>query len=184
MHPNILQKILDHYIGSFLCFLLGGFQSRRTVQHRYPRRILLIQLSAIGDTILAVPTSRAIRNLFPNAHIAMIASSINLQYLEGCPYMDQQIPCRLEELLKSPQKLIAFIVALRHQKFDCVIDFEHWARFSALIAYGSGASRRIGFRTAGQHRHYPYSPMWSTMCRDNTRWLIFLKIASDIRVYD
>ena len=177
MHPNILQKILDRYIGSFLCFLLGALQSRVAVQRRRtPQRILLIQLSAIGDTILAVPTIRAIRNLFPNAHIAMIASSINLQYLEGCPYMDQQIPCRLEELLKSPQKLIAFIVALRHQKFDCVIDFEHWARFSALIAYGSGASRRIGFRATGQHRHYLFTDVVDHVAGQH-EVVNFLKIA-------
>lgn len=158
MHPNILHKIFDRYIGSLLCFLLGAFASRAADMDRdAPRRILLIQLSAIGDTILAIPTIRAIRSRFPNAHMAMVASSINLQYLQGCPYIDQHIPCRLEELLKSPQKLIAFIGTLRHQKFDCVIDFEHWARFSALIAYGSGASRRIGFRSAGQHRHYVFS---------------------------
>ena len=177
MHPNILQKILDRYIGSFLCFLLGAFQSRVAVQHRRtPQRILLIQLSAIGDTILAVPTIRAIRNRFPNAHIAMIASSINLQYLEGCPYLDQHIPCRLEELLKSPQRLIAFIGELRHQKFDCVIDFEHWARFSALIAYGSGASRRIGFRAAGQHRHYLFPDVVDHMAGQH-EVVNFLKIA-------
>ncbi|RKU05743.1 hypothetical protein C6502_22720 [Candidatus Poribacteria bacterium] len=176
MHPNILQKILDRYIGSFLCFLLGGFQSRVAVQHRYPQRILLIQLSAIGDTVLAVPTIRAIRNRFPNAHVAMIASSINLRYLEGCPYVDQHIPCRLEELLKSPQKLIAFIGALRHQKFDCVIDFEHWARFSALIAYGSGASRRIGFRATGQHRHYLFTDVVDHVAGQH-EVVNFLKIA-------
>ena len=157
MHPNILQKILDRYIGSFLCFLLGGFQSREAVGHQNPQRILLIQLSAIGDTILTVPTIRAIRSRFPKAHLAMVTSSINLQYLEGCPYIDQHIPCRLEELMKSPRNLIGFIMALRHQKFDWVIDFEHWTRFSALIAYGSGASRRIGFRAADQHRHYLFT---------------------------
>ena len=157
MHPNILQKILDRYIGSFLCFLLGGFQSRAAVRGCDPQRILLIQLSAIGDTILTVPTIRAIRDRFPKAHLAMIASSINLQYLEGCPYIDQHIPCRLEEVMKSPWNLIGFIMALRHQKFDWVIDFEHWTRFSTLIAYGSGASRRIGFRAAGQHRHYLFT---------------------------
>ena len=157
MHPNILQKILDRYIGSLLCLLIGGFQSRAAVQRCDPQRILLIQLSAIGDTILTIPTIRAIRGRFPNAHLAMVASSINLQYLEGCPYIDQYIPCRLEELMKSPRKLIAFIAALRHQKFDWVIDFEHWARFSALITYGSGASRRIGFRSGGQHRHYLFT---------------------------
>ena len=158
MHPNILQKILDRYIGSFLCFVLGGLRSRATVRHwRAPQRILLIQLSAIGDTILAIPTIRAIRNRFPNAHLVMVASSINLQYLEGCPYIDQHIPCRLEEVMKSPWKLIGFIRELRHQKFDWVIDFEHWAKFSALIAYGSGAPRRIGFRSVGQHRHYLFT---------------------------
>ena len=157
MHPNILEKILDRYIGSFLCFLLGGFQSRPPIQSRNPQRILLIQLSAIGDTILAIPTIRAIRNRYPNAHLAMVASSINLQYLEGCPYIDQRIPCRLETVMKSPRNLIAFIMALRRQKFDWAIDFEHWPRFSALIAYGSGASRRIGFRSAAQHRHFLFS---------------------------
>ena len=158
MLPNILQKILDRYIGSFLCWLIGGFQSPAAVgQRRAPQRILLIQLSAIGDTILTIPTIRAIRNRFPNAHLAMIASSINLQYLENCPYIDQHIPCRLEEVMKSPRKLIGFIMGLRRQKFDWVIDFEHWPRLSTLIAYGSGASRRIGFRSADQHRHYLFT---------------------------
>ena len=158
MHPNILQKILDRYIGSVLCFLLGGFQSRAVVQHGCaPQRILLIQLSAIGDTILAIPAIRAIRNRFPNVHLAMVASSINLQYLENCPYIDQHIPCRLEEVMKSPWKLIGFILALRRQEFDWVIDFEHWAKGTALIAHGSGAPRQIGFRSAGQHRHYLFT---------------------------
>ncbi len=158
MHPNILHRILDRYIGSCLCFLLGGFQSRMTVEHRRaPQRILLIQLSAIGDTILTIPTIRAIRNRFPNAHLAMVASSINLQYLEGCPYIDQHILCRLEETMKSPRNLIAFIRGLRRQKFDWAIDFEHWPRLSALMAYASGASRRIGFRSTGQHRHYLFT---------------------------
>ena len=59
--------------------------------------------------------------------------------------------------MKSPRDLMAFVVALRRQRFDWVIDFEHWPRLSALIAYGSGAPRRIGFRAAGQHRHYLFT---------------------------
>ena len=70
MHPNILQKILDRYIGSILCFLLGGFQSRAAVQRRDPQRILLIQLSAIGDTILTIPTIRAIRGSLPECTLS------------------------------------------------------------------------------------------------------------------
>lgn len=176
MHPNTIQRILDRYIGSFLCLLLGALQSRVAGRHRNPRRILLIQLSAIGDTILTIPTIRAIRGHFPNAHLAMVASSINLQYLEDCPYIDQHIPCRLEEVMKSPRNLIAFIMDLRCQRFDCVIDFEHWARFSALIAHGSGASRRIGFRSVGQHRHYPFTDVVEHM-QGQHEVVNFLKIA-------
>ncbi len=157
MHPDTLLKIFDRYIGSLLCFLLGGLRSRGPHKYPDPQRILLIQLSAIGDTILAIPTIRAIRYRFPTAHLTMVASSINLQYLEGCPYIDQHIPFRLEEQIKSPLKLIRFIMALRRQRFDWAIDFEHWPRLSTLVAYGSGAPRRIGFRSANQHRHYLFT---------------------------
>jgi len=163
MHPNSMQKILDRYFGVPLCLLVGGFQSRchgETHSHirlSSPKRILLIQLSAIGDTILAIPTIRAIRHHFPDAHLAMVASSINLQYLEHCPYIDQHIPCRLEELVRSPRRLAQFLISLQRQQFDWAIDFEHWSRFSVLIAALSGAQRRIGFYAAGQHRHYPFT---------------------------
>jgi lipopolysaccharide heptosyltransferase II len=157
LHPQKLQKILDVYIGIPLCVLLGGFRPRWWSAKDPPERILFIQLSAIGDTILAVPAIRAVRRRFPDAHLAMMASSINLEYLERCPYIDQRLPCRLEELIVSPRKTPAFLAALRRQRFDWVIDFEHWPRFSALIAYASGAPRRIGFRAAGQHRHYPFT---------------------------
>ena len=157
MPPDSLLKIFDRYIGSLLCFLLGGLRSRGPHQYPDPQRILLIQLSAIGDTILAIPTIRSIRNRFPTAHLTMVASSINLQYLEGCPYIDQHTSLRLEELIKSPLNLIRFIMALRRQRFDWAIDFEHWPRLSALLAYGSGAPRRIGFRSSSQHRHFLFT---------------------------
>ena len=192
MPPHRLQKVLDHHIGILLCILLGGFQSppsRRVASSGWvsisagrhsPQRILLIQLSALGDTILAIPTVRSIRQHFPDAHIAMIASSINLEYLEHCPYIDQHIPCRLEKLMRSPRALAAFFAVLRRQKFDLAIDFEHWPRLSALIAYGSRASRRIGFCAAGQHRHYPFTEALDHVPGQH-EVINFLKIAKLLR---
>jgi len=163
MHPNHLQKILDEFLGIPLCVLLGGsrFRSPEREHSRNgissPKRILLIQLSALGDTILAIPTIRAIRHSFPDAHIAILASSRTLQYLEHCPYIDQRIRCHLQDLLKSPRRLAQFFRNLRRQQFDWAIDFEHWPRLTALIAYGSGAPKRVGFCAAGQHRHYSFT---------------------------
>lgn len=59
--------------------------------------------------------------------------------------------------MKSPRQLIGFIISLRRLRFDWAIDFEHWVRFSPLIAYGSGAPRRVGFRSRRQHRHYLFT---------------------------
>ena len=89
----------------------------------------------------------------------MISSPINLQYVRRCPYIDQHIECRLGDIIRSPRALAQFCGALRRDKFDWAIDFEHWPRLSALIAYGSGARRRIGFRAAGQHRHYLFTDL-------------------------
>ena len=38
-----------------------------------------------------------------------------------------------------------------------MIDLEHWSRFSALLAYATGATRRIGFSAAHQYRHYIFT---------------------------
>ena len=115
----------------------------------HPKKILLIQLSALGDTILAIPTIRALRLGFPQTEISFLASSTNLSYLERCPYIDRRI------LFRYP--LYQLIQMLRRERFDWVIDLEHWSRFSVLLAYLTGASRRVGFNAAHQYRHYLFT---------------------------
>ena len=151
MQSNHLQKQLDRYLGIPLCFLLGGFRWRASpVRIAEPRKILFLQLSALGDTILAVPTLRAIRHRFPNAHLTILASPINLDYLARCPYIDERVAFRggvSYELLAT----------LRRERYDWAIDLEHWPRLSALLAYASGAPMRIGFSADGQHRHFLFT---------------------------
>ncbi|MCB4757458.1 MAG: glycosyltransferase family 9 protein [Elusimicrobia bacterium] len=48
--------------------------------------------------------------------------------------------------------LISLIREIRREKYQVVIDFEQWARGTALISYFSGAPIRIGFETPGQFR--------------------------------
>ena len=148
MQSNRFQQYLDHYVGIPLCVLLSLFCRRVRVSHP-PQKILFIQLSALGDTILAVPTIRAIRQAFPDAEITMLASRTNLTYLANCPYIDKRI------LFKMPG--YRMLSPLRREGFDWVIDLEHWPRLSALLTYATGAPVRIGFRTKGQHRHFLFT---------------------------
>lgn len=144
MQSTWVQQYLDRYLGIPLCAMLGLF-SKQVPIIPTPKKVLFIQLSALGDTILAIPTIRAIRYAFPNTEFTILASPTNLNYLAECPYIDRHIPFH-----KLGYQLIS---SLRREGFDWTIDLEHWPRLSALLAYATGAPRRIGFSTKGQHRH-------------------------------
>ena len=148
MQSNRLQQYLDRYLGIPLNLLLRLFPKRLPIPDT-PKKILFIQLSALGDTILAIPTIRAIRHTFPNAEFTVLASPTNLNYLTHCPYIDKHIPFRTPE----PR----LFTELRQEGFDWAIDLEHWPRLSALLAYVSGAPLRIGFQTTKQYRHFLFT---------------------------
>lgn len=148
MQSNRFQQYLDRYMGIPLCGLLRLFCRRVRVLHP-PQKILFIQLSALGDTILAVPTLRAIRQAFRDAEITMLASGTNLNYLANCPYIDRRI--------RFEMPVHRLLTPLRREGFDWAIDLEHWPRLSALLTYTTGAPVRIGFRTKGQHRHFLFT---------------------------
>lgn len=166
MQSNRTQKFIDQYVGIPTVMSLsliekiksllkweGKLQNRglnnQSVTHLPidpPQKILFIQLSALGDTILAIPTVRAIRRRFPQAEISFLGSPTNLTYLQHCPYIDKHI--------QFCYPLHQMIRTLRKNRFDCVIDLEHWSRFSAILAYAIGASHLIGFNALRQNRHY------------------------------
>ena len=148
MQASRFQQYLDRYLGIPLCGMLSLFCRDGRVCDT-PKKILIIQLSALGDTILAVPTIRAIRHAFPDAEFTMLASPTNLNYLVNCPYIDKHISYRMPKY-----RLFGL---LRRERFDWAIDLEHWPRLSALLAYLSGAPVRIGFRTKGQYRHFLFT---------------------------
>lgn len=169
MQSNRIQKFIDRYVGIptiISLVLIKRIHSllKRVIRFKnrglrnpsitnltteHPKKILFIQLSALGDTILAIPTARAVRLCFPQTEISFLASTTNLTYLQHCPYIDRQI--------EFSYPLRQMIRTLRKDRFDCVIDLEHWSRFSALLAYTTGASHLIGFNTAHQYRHYIFT---------------------------
>ena len=174
MHPDRIQKLLDRYLGIPIIGLLGLSKDKSPRIDNF-RRILFIQISAIGDVILLTPTLRAIRKRFPNAHLTMLTSPINQQLIKNCPYIDEIITFRMSEYSRSPRRFLAFAHNLREKRFDLAIDFEHWPRLTALLAYLSGAPSRIGFRTAGQYRHYVFTDTVEHM-RGKHELLSFLEV--------
>jgi ADP-heptose:LPS heptosyltransferase len=55
------------------------------------------------------------------------------------------------------RSLGAAMLAIRRRGYDTVLDFEQFVKLSTIIAFLSGARRRIGFNTDGQRRGFLYT---------------------------
>lgn len=159
MRGNKFFRFIDRYLGIPVVIVLG-FISRlffkRSLDTTSYSSILIIKLSALGDTILLWPVLKSLKMKFRDASILMVGTDINKAAIDMCPYVDERVLFDVG-LVFNPIKLIGFINFLRERKFDIVLDFDQWLRISPIIGFFSGTRKRVGFFTSGQHRHYLYT---------------------------
>lgn len=79
------------------------------------RRILILQIGPIGDTLFTMPALKALRGRFPAATIAVLASPGAGDVLRGTPYLDILRVCR------SGLDLIRAMAEFRQLGFDLAI---------------------------------------------------------------
>lgn len=108
-----------------------------------PKRILIVRLSAIGDSILSVPVLNALRRRFPDAKIGWVIERASSQLIEGHHALDELFVVS-KRTFKSPRDLWALRSRLRAWKPDVTIDLQGLTK-SSLLAWLSGAKDRIGF---------------------------------------
>lgn len=77
---------------------------------QFAKRILVIPLRFIGDTILTVPLIRNLRHHLPEAKIDVLASRTTASLLEPCPYADH--------ILSEPTSLAELMALLRNGHYD------------------------------------------------------------------
>jgi len=114
-----------------------------------PPRILIVRLSAVGDAIQTMPVACAIRERFPEAFLAWAVESRAAALLRGHEALDELIELP-RGWLKSPGGVWRLRHRLKNLRFDTTIDVQSLTK-SAVLAWLSGARRRIGFgRPAGR----------------------------------
>jgi lipopolysaccharide heptosyltransferase I len=106
-------------------------------------RFLLVRLGSLGDIVHALPAASALRDTFPTARIDWVVDSKWQRLLEGNPDLNNVIS--LES--KSAGGISAAVRQLRSAKYTHAIDFQGLYK-SALLAFASGAPRRIGFQSS------------------------------------
>ena len=120
------------------------------------KKILVLRYRFIGDTILTVPFLRNLRSAEPDAYIAWVVAPGSSDIVQNIPYVDELIywdPVTIHADSRGTHKTfgdkLAFIRDLRARCFDKVYVLKR-SFGSALMAYLSGAGKRIGFATEGR----------------------------------
>ncbi len=164
MKGNKFFKKIDRFLGVPLVFLFGLVAGlARLFQKETQRtlsegdRVLVVKLSALGDTLILLPVFKAIKQkVGPQGKVLAVVTPINQAALEGFPYIDEVIVLDFGTWVKKPSSVWGLFSALRAFKPRFALDFDQWLRISPLLCFLSGASRRYGFKTPGQYRHFLY----------------------------
>ncbi len=120
-------------------------------------RILVVQLADIGDLVLSTPALAALRDCFPDAHVALLTTPHSAPLVEGTGLVDEIIPFE-KHVFDSPKALLspanlsrmqALSFRLRRGNFDTILFFHHFTtRFGAqkfaALAMAAGSKRRVG----------------------------------------
>ena len=131
-----------------------------TASHADPERIALIKPSALGDIMNCLPVLTALRQRFPQAQISWIVNRSFAPLLQNHPDLDEVIPFERNLTWFRPitglSALGRFIRQLRERRFDLAIDLQGLFR-TGLIAYITGAKRRVGLASAREGASWFYT---------------------------
>lgn len=112
-----------------------------------PRRILVLSLAGIGDTLMATPVLSALRHQFPGARIdVLVLWAGSAQVLQGNPNVDAVL--RHDFLKASRTASLRYVRGLRKNRYDLSLTLHPQGRREYRII-----TRLIGARVRLSHRY-------------------------------
>jgi ADP-heptose:LPS heptosyltransferase len=108
------------------------------------RKVLLIRLRSIGDTVLMTPCLAALKGLRPDLQIAVVSEALAAPLLEDHPLVDQLIV--VEKSLAGRARLVR---ELRREPYDVAFNL-HGGTTATGLARLAGAKWTIGYKS---YRH-------------------------------
>lgn len=121
------------------------------------RRLLVVMPSPLGDTVMATPTLRALRQLYTQTHITALVMGSVRPAIDGCPWVDRFVTVRPR--CKGPAGRrsgsnrrggpVVLARRLAAARFDTAVLLPNSFR-AALLARMAGIARRVGYDRDGR----------------------------------
>ena len=118
-------------------------------KHKKIKKVLIVSTSWLGDAVITLPTIYGIRNLFPNAHLAILAKDTIADIFKTVKAVDEIIPFHKEKGYKKAFAVLKTSSILKIKKFDRVFIFPN-SLGSSLPCFLAGIPERIGFGAGGR----------------------------------
>ncbi|MEE9437183.1 MAG: glycosyltransferase family 9 protein [Candidatus Adiutricales bacterium] len=123
--------------------------------------ILIVKLSHIGDVAMSLPFLVALRQIYPQDHLTWLVEEAAAEIVTDHPLLDRVVVSRRKAWIREIKRgrfwevipeIRRFFKELRQEPYDMVIDLQGLFK-SGILAYFSGAERRIGY---DQTREFSY----------------------------
>lgn len=142
------MRAVDYWIGVPLCFLCT-FVVRLLGPRKgpeKPRRILFIELSEMGSTVIANPALQKAKNAL-GAELFFLIFEKNADSLRLLPTIpeDHIVTIRDTGIMTLSADSLRILRWVRKADIDTVVDMELFSRYSGLLTGLSFAKRRVGF---------------------------------------
>ncbi len=161
MNVDLFRRV-DRVAGVPLCAALSGLAKlgRRPapgVATWPPRRILLLKLPELGSHVLLHPLLERARSRWPDCEVWLLTFEESREVVEllGAIPRERVLTISTRHPWSFVTSVLAALRRVRALAFDAVLDLEFFARFSAILAFLSGARARVGFHrfhTEGLYR--------------------------------
>jgi ADP-heptose:LPS heptosyltransferase len=150
-----MLKKLEHRIKATVfafCRLLlkKGRRKLPTLDPSTISKVLFLRPEKIGDMVISLRSFDALRLRFPHIRISLLASPRNLSLIKSDPRFDKVFLYR-KRLIKD----IRTLLAIRREKYDCVLDMIDDDSVTTLF-YSQLAARKAVRIGIGKERHARY----------------------------
>ena len=108
-------------------------------------RILVVRTDRVGDVILTTPVIAALKEAFPQAHLAVLISPATRELLKDNPYVDEILEDDRKGRHRGFLGFHALADEIKKRKFDVAFVF-HTKKRTNFLCFWTGIPQRVGYR--------------------------------------
>lgn len=122
-----------------------SFFKRKKEAKNSIRKILVIKLVGLGDTVLMLPSIRKLKDVYPGVKITALLTPLSSGILNNQAILGDII---IYDILGTQKGIWGFykvVSELRKREFDLIIDYEQHFKLVTILSFLVGVDKIIGF---------------------------------------